>query len=641
MCELILTIHTERAHAAATVPTVTTNFSSVTAMEGETVVLPAEFSPDYTVFAQTWNKLVGGMRGVRTAVYMYASTTNTSMSLGALKGRAILDSDSSLRIMAARKSDGGLYVLSSVLDVVGQEDHYVRLNILDGPSLNPNITNCDRYGEVLIGTHSVKKGTLLPIVQISTKKPVVAKEGSSVILNCTVNYTSALTSPPYWESEQLQDVSPHILGNMEADDSYSPWLFLPKVSRDQTGNYSCVAEHLMGKTTDSISVGVIYPAKILKIVEDSSDDSNVVLHCIAEGNPPPRVAWYRGYSLKPMLTTTGTDTSQRLGLVLSKHNNRTSGQYRCQASNRLADDSKSVYVSIYQKAVTIVEAAESNGNYTPDIRKASRTNHNILAFQNLDGDIKGKAAVAKYCGIELTGDCLMYDILAGIIRVQEGSLFQVITTAGIAAASLCLLLVVLLAGFIFCRKRPGVYNGQQEFEYIAAQRDQENIPMEQFANDTSLPATAAADWEESDEQAAMCPTELMNSPLPTQNGVAYSAFMSFTGTFIARVIVPYYSHQPGFLSLKINDFVEVIDQTSSGWLYGSIGDRSGVFPATCVEPSGRTSSANRRRDRTKYVEKQGHQASLVVRISRRSAGEDGRAHPRHTGIGDRTADDES
>ncbi|XP_078658296.1 protein turtle-like [Branchiostoma floridae x Branchiostoma belcheri] len=552
-----------KSKAAATVPTVTTNFSSVTAMEGETVVLPAEFSPDYTVFAQTWNKLVGGMRGVRTAVYMYASTTNTSMSLGALKGRAILDSDSSLRIMAARKSDGGLYVLSSVLDVVGQEDHYVRLNIL-----------------------------VLPIVQISTKKPVVAKEGSSVILNCTVNYTSALTSPPYWESDQLQDVSPHILGNMEADDSYSPWLFLPKVSRDQTGNYSCVAEHLMGKTTDSISVEVICdklfisadPAKILKIVEDSSDDSNVVLHCIAEGNPPPRVAWYRGYSLKPMLTTTGTDTSQRLGLVLSKHNNRTSGQYRCQASNRLADDSKSVYVSIYQKAVTIVEAAESNG----------------------------------------------------IIRVQEGSLFQVITTAGIAAASLCLLLVVLLAGFIFCRKRPGVYNGQQEFEYIAAQRDQENIPMEQFANDTSLPATAAADWEESDEQAAMCPAELMNSPLPTQNGVAYQC-----RTFIARVIVPYYSHQPGFLSLKINDFVEVIDQTSSGWLYGSIGDRSGVFPATCVEPSGRTSSANRRKDRTKYVEKQGHQASLVVRISRRSAGEDGRAHPRHTGIGDRTADDES
>ncbi|KAI8508873.1 hypothetical protein Bbelb_127210, partial [Branchiostoma belcheri] len=455
----------------------------------------------------------------------------------------------------------------------------------------------------------------LPIVQISTKKPVVAKEGSSVILNCTVNYTSALTSPPYWESEQLQDVSPHILGNMEADDSYSPWLFLPKVSRDQTGNYSCVAEHLMGKTTDSISVGVISEGMKNVTAECFLCDKILSVPLKVNGTTYSRklrgtrlrVAWYRGYSLKPMLTTTGTDTSQRLGLVLSKHNNRTSGQYRCQASNRLADDSKSVYVSIYQKAVTIVEAAESNGNYTPDIRKASRTNHNILAFQNLDGDIKGKAAVAKYCGIELTGDCLMYDILAGIIRVQEGSLFQVITTAGIAAASLCLLLVVLLAGFIFCRKRPGVYNGQQEFEYIAAQRDQENIPMEQFANDTSLPATAAADWEESDEQAAMCPTELMNSPLPTQNGVAYQC-----RTFIARVIVPYYSHQPGFLSLKINDFVEVIDQTSSGWLYGSIGDRSGVFPATCVEPSGRTSSANRRRDRTKYVEKQGHQASLVV-----------------------------
>ena len=112
-----------------------------------------------------------------------------------------------------------------------------------------------------------------------------------------------------------------------------------------------------------------------------------------------------------------------------------------------------------------------------------------------------------------------YYALAGIIRVQEGSLFQVITTAGIAAASLCLLLVVLLAGFIFCRKRPGVY-GQQEFEYIAAQREQEeNIPMEQFENDTSLPATP--DWEENDQHAEMCPADLMNTPLPTQNGVTY------------------------------------------------------------------------------------------------------------------------
>ncbi|XP_078575841.1 uncharacterized protein LOC144861715 [Branchiostoma floridae x Branchiostoma japonicum] len=586
MCLLSVTTFFQwKSKAVATVPTVTTNLSSVTAMEGETVVLPADFSPDYTVFAQTWNKLVGGMRGVRTAVYMYASTTKTSMSLGPLKGRAILDSDGSLRIIAARKSDGGLYVLSSVLDVVGQEDHYVQLTIL-----------------------------VVPIVQITTKKPVIAKEDTSVILNCTVNYTSALTSPPYWESDQLQDVSPHILGNMESDDNYSPWLFLPKVSREQTGNYSCVAEHLMGKTSDSIYVGVIYPAKILKIVEDSSDDNNVVLHCIAEGNPAPRVAWYRGYSLKPMLTMTGTDTFQRLGLVLSKHNNRTSGQYRCQASNKLADDAKSVYVSIYQRAVTIVEAAESNGNFIYQLADDAKSVY-VSIYQR---------AVTIVEAAESNG----------IIRVQEGSLFQVITTAGIAAASLCLLLVVLLAGFIFCRKRPGVY-GQQEFEYIAAQREQEeNIPMEQFENDTSLPATP--DWEENDEHAEMCPADLMNTPLPTQNGVTYQY-----RTFVARVIVPYYSHQPGFLSLKINDFVEVIDQTSSGWLYGSIGDRSGVFPATCVEPTGRTSANCRRNDRTKYVEKQGHHQSLVVRISRRSASDDVRALPRHTRSVEKTAEEES
>ncbi|XP_035699398.1 protein turtle-like isoform X1 [Branchiostoma floridae] len=510
-------------------PTVSVNISTVVATEGETVVLRAEFSPDYTVFAQTWNKLVGGMRGVRTAVYMYASTTNTSMSLGALKDRANLDSDSSLRIMTARKSDGGLYVLSSVLDVVGQEDHYVQLTIL-----------------------------VLPTVRITSKRPVVAMEHSSVILNCTVNHTSSLTSPPYWESDQLQDVSPHFLGNMESDDNYSPWLFLPKVSRERAGNYSCVAEHVMGTTSDSVYVTVLYSAKIVEIVEDNRDSDNVVLQCLAEGSPSPRVAWYRGYSTQPIVTAMGTGTSQRLGLVLSKHHNTTSGQYRCETTNGLSGkDSKSVYVSIFQKAVTVVKAAESTG----------------------------------------------------IIRVQEGSLLQVITFTGIAAASLCLLLVVLLAGFIFCRRRPQLQQ-QQELEYtLDTPREPEYIPMEHVRNNTSLPVDS--NYEPVDEEVTSS-SDMLDSPLPTQNGMAYQC-----RTFYAKVIVPYFSHQPGFLSLDINDYVEVVDQTSSGWVYGSIGDRSGVFPATCVEPINRTDK--RRKKRSSFGDRRARETPLLVQLSRKAA----------------------
>ncbi|XP_066299023.1 lachesin-like [Branchiostoma lanceolatum] len=514
--------------AITATPTVSVNISTVVATEGETVVLKAEYSPDYTVFAQTWNKLVGGMRGARTAVYMYASTTNTSMSLGALKGRAILDSDSSLRIMAARKSDGGLYVLSSVLDVVGQEDHYVQLTIL-----------------------------VLPAVRITSKRPVVAMEHSSVILNCTVNYTSSLTSPPYWESDQLQDVSPHFLGNMESDDNYSPWLFLPKVSRERAGNYSCVAEHVMGTTSDSVYVTVLYPAKIVEIVEDNRDSDNVVLQCLAEGSPSPRVAWYRGYSTQPIVTAMGTGTSQRLGLVLSKHHNTTSGQYRCETTNGISGkDSKSVYVSIFQKAVTVVKAAESTG----------------------------------------------------IIRVQEGSLLQVITFTGIAAASLCLLLVVLLAGFIFCRRRPQMQQ-QQEIEYMDNPREPEYIPMEHVQNNTSLPANST--YEPVDDEVTSS-SDILDSPLPTQNGMAYQC-----RTFYAKVIVPYFSHQPGFLSLDINDYVEVVDQTSSGWVYGSIGDRSGVFPATCVEAINR--SDKRRKKRSSFADRRARETPLLVQLSRKAA----------------------
>jgi len=96
---------------------------------GEDVTLPVRVRTDHQVFAQTWNKLYGGVHSMREAVYMDSPSTGTAMSLGSLKGRASLGPDGSLRIHRAGPDDEGMYVLSVLMDVVGQKEHYVTLQM--------------------------------------------------------------------------------------------------------------------------------------------------------------------------------------------------------------------------------------------------------------------------------------------------------------------------------------------------------------------------------------------------------------------------------------------------------------------------------------------------------------------------------
>ncbi|KAI8484531.1 hypothetical protein Bbelb_378020 [Branchiostoma belcheri] len=105
--------------------------NKVKGMEGETVTLPVQSKVDLDkVIAVTWSRVIDESGRERVAVYMY-SVASKGYALKPLQGRASLNMDGSLRIDDAKLSDEGLYVMTQLMDNIGQTEEYVKLIIID------------------------------------------------------------------------------------------------------------------------------------------------------------------------------------------------------------------------------------------------------------------------------------------------------------------------------------------------------------------------------------------------------------------------------------------------------------------------------------------------------------------------------
>ncbi|CAH1244210.1 HAPLN2 [Branchiostoma lanceolatum] len=155
-------------HGNQGTPTVRT----IRAMSGDTVTLPASYDVSLPVIAVTWNKLEGPeSESTRVGVYMYSPRANgsLSMSLGPLKGRATLHLNGSLTVSDVSVKDEGQYVMTTLVDGLGQEETYVYLEVIVPPT-------------VTVG------------LQIPLKVPV----NTSVTLNCTVSKKRAMVKKVMW-----------------------------------------------------------------------------------------------------------------------------------------------------------------------------------------------------------------------------------------------------------------------------------------------------------------------------------------------------------------------------------------------------------------------------------------------------------
>ncbi|XP_035698774.1 uncharacterized protein LOC118431639 [Branchiostoma floridae] len=201
---LVLALLQAGCHGNQGTPTVRT----IRVMSDDTVTLPASYDVSLPVIAVTWNKLEGPeSESTRVGVYMYSPRANgslsmslgplkgrailhpngslvltisnvihsqitngsLSMSLGPLKGRAILHPNGSLTINDVSVKDEGQYVMTTLVDGLGQEETYVYLEVIVPPT-------------VTVG------------LQIPLKVPV----NTSVTLNCTVSKKKAMVKKVMW-----------------------------------------------------------------------------------------------------------------------------------------------------------------------------------------------------------------------------------------------------------------------------------------------------------------------------------------------------------------------------------------------------------------------------------------------------------
>ncbi|XP_066299308.1 limbic system-associated membrane protein-like [Branchiostoma lanceolatum] len=202
------------------------------------------------------------------------------------------------------------------------------------------------------------------MVTVGLQSPLRVSLRSSVILNCTVEKTSSTLPRVYWLQDGRQ-LSPHVEKlDIETPDKYRSSLVLRRVMKSDNGNYTCVAQQGRSEQADSLSLVVVYPAKVVNVSSplQITSGTKATIWCIVDGNPKPEVRWRK----------VGSDVDLESGWVhhgkrtssLSLHSLRVeeAGYYACVAKNKLGDpDRKVVPVMVVDKSYFTAAEGDSEG----------------------------------------------------------------------------------------------------------------------------------------------------------------------------------------------------------------------------------------------------------------------------------------
>ncbi|XP_078662095.1 uncharacterized protein LOC144906048 isoform X2 [Branchiostoma floridae x Branchiostoma belcheri] len=287
---------------------------TVNGIKDERVTLPATYDSTETVISITWSKVVGGMGGERKMVYIYSP--NLEYSHGPLFRRAQLVGKASLEINETKLEDEGLYVITVVLNIVGQEEKYVRLNVM-----------------------------VRPTVLVGPEDPYIVRWDTSVSLTCTVVNAKPNITSLRWEKNGVSLTTPG--KKYGGGTAMLPTLNIHDVSKMDAGTYTCVVDHVTDTVKAGLMLQILYPATILNISKSATVDlsGSIKVKCFAEGNPEPEVTWSRaGTTSLPgiQLRENGANV-----LSLSNLQKNDSGEYTCTVTNGLGvAQSKSTRITV-------------------------------------------------------------------------------------------------------------------------------------------------------------------------------------------------------------------------------------------------------------------------------------------------------
>ncbi|XP_054927285.1 kin of IRRE-like protein 2 isoform X1 [Dermacentor andersoni] len=148
------------------------------------------------------------------------------------------------------------------------------------------------------------------------------EEGGSLTLNCVAD-----ANPPaniLWRKSGQSSIY---------DISHS--IHFSSIQRTDSGVYSCSAKNDFGESAEiQVTVNVKYRPKIIQVDPSSPATFNVddvmTLHCVAEGNPVPKITWLQQNGRDPNVWNI---RGRNATLTLANASYSYQGIYRCEASN--------------------------------------------------------------------------------------------------------------------------------------------------------------------------------------------------------------------------------------------------------------------------------------------------------------------
>ncbi|ELK09792.1 Roundabout like protein 3 [Pteropus alecto] len=217
------------------------------------------------------------------------------------------------------------------------------------------------YGNVEPGEYTAAQSSPLCAHSHSTERPS--------FLRRPVNQVVLTDAPVDFPCEVQGDPPPHLhwrkedgelpTGRYEIRSDHSLWI--GRVSAEDEGTYTCVAENSVGRVEASGSLSVHVPPQLVTQPQDqmAAPGENVTFQCETKGNPPPAIFWQKEGSQVLLFPSQSVQPTGRFSvspkgqLNITEVQSGDAGYYVCQAV--------SVAGSILAKALLEVKGASMDG----------------------------------------------------------------------------------------------------------------------------------------------------------------------------------------------------------------------------------------------------------------------------------------
>ncbi|XP_073176919.1 roundabout homolog 3 isoform X3 [Lepidochelys kempii] len=243
-----------------------------------------------------------------------------------------------------------------------------RITIRGGKLMMSNTRKSDAGMYVCVATNMVGERDSEPAELVVFERPTfirrpinqVVLAEDSVDFHCEVQGDPVPTSR--WRKEEGE------LPRGRADIQSDSTLRISRVSAEDEGTYTCVAENSVGKSEASGSLSVHVPPQLVTRPRDQivAQGRTVTFHCETKGNPPPAVFWQKEGSQILLFPSQPPQPMGRFSvspsgeMTITEVQTADSGYYMCQAI--------SVAGSILAKALLEVEDVTSD-RIPPIIRR--------------------------------------------------------------------------------------------------------------------------------------------------------------------------------------------------------------------------------------------------------------------------------